>query len=105
VARRIVDNLCYAAVVLELRGGPRAAARLRLDDAPSSGYFLSPGSGLRIDLLLDFPLPAALLARRGTTVRARSSAFLVASIWRIHSRVTWKLSLASRRFATRAPGG
>jgi hypothetical protein len=30
-------------------------------------------------LLFDFPLPAALLARRGTTVRARSRTFLVAS--------------------------
>lgn len=55
-----------------------AAARLRLD-APASAYFLNPGSGLRIDLLFDFPLPAALLARRGTTVRAGSRTFLVAS--------------------------
>ena len=55
-----------------------AAARLRLD-APASAYFLNPGSGLRIDLLFDFPLPAALLARRATTVKARSTALRVAS--------------------------
>jgi hypothetical protein len=55
-----------------------AAARLRLD-APASAYFLNPGSGLRIDLLFDFPLPAARLARRATTVKARSMTLRVAS--------------------------
>ena len=55
-----------------------AAARLRLD-APASAYFLNPGSGLRIDLLFDFPLPAALLARRAITVKARSRTLRVAS--------------------------
>ena len=29
VARRIVDNLRYAAVVLELRGGPRKVLRMK----------------------------------------------------------------------------
>jgi len=55
-----------------------AAARLRLD-APASAYFLNPGSGLRIDLLFDFPVPAALLTRRATTVKVRSRALRVAS--------------------------
>jgi hypothetical protein len=55
-----------------------AAARLRLD-APASAYFLNPKTGLRIDLLFDFPLPAATLARRATTLKARSTVLRVAS--------------------------
>ncbi len=55
-----------------------AAARLRLD-GPASAYFLDPGTGLRIDLLFDFPLPAATLAARATTVKARSAVLRVAS--------------------------
>jgi hypothetical protein len=55
-----------------------AATRLRLD-GPASAYFLNPGTGLRIDLLFDFPLPAATLARRATTVKARSIVLRVAS--------------------------
>jgi hypothetical protein len=55
-----------------------AAARLRLD-APASAYFLNPETGLRIDLLFDFPLPAATLARRATTLKARSTVLRVAS--------------------------
>ncbi len=55
-----------------------AAARLRLD-APSSVHFLKPLTGLRIDLLFDFPLPAAALARRATTVKVRSAVLRIAS--------------------------
>lgn len=55
-----------------------AAARLRRD-APASAYFLNPRTGLRIDLLFDFPLPAATLARRATSVKARSIVLRVAS--------------------------
>ena len=55
-----------------------AAARLRLD-APASAYFLAPGTGLRVDLLFDFPLPAAALARRATIFKVRSKSWLVAS--------------------------
>jgi len=55
-----------------------AAARLRLD-GPASAYFLNPGTGLRIDLLFDFPLPAATLAAHATTVKARSTVLRVAS--------------------------
>jgi hypothetical protein len=55
-----------------------AAARLRLD-GPASAYFLNPRTGLRIDLLFDFPLPAATLARRATAVKARSVVLRVAS--------------------------
>lgn len=55
-----------------------AAVRLRLD-APASAYFLNPGSGLRVDLLFDFPLSAATLARRATTLTTRSRPWRVAS--------------------------
>jgi hypothetical protein len=55
-----------------------AAARLRAD-APSSAYFQNPRTGLRIDLLFDFPLPAAALAERATSVRVGSVALRVAS--------------------------
>jgi hypothetical protein len=55
-----------------------AGARLRLD-APSSAYFLNPRTGLRIDLLFDFPLPASTLNERATTLKARSTVLRLAS--------------------------
>lgn len=55
-----------------------AAARLR-KDGPASAYFLNPETGLRVDLLFDFPLPAATLAARAITVKARSTVLRVAS--------------------------
>jgi hypothetical protein len=55
-----------------------AGARLRID-APSSACFLNPRTGLRVDLLFDFPLPARTLNRRATTVKARSFALRLAS--------------------------
>jgi len=55
-----------------------AAARLHLD-APASAYFLNPETGLRIDLLFDFPLPAATLARRAKNRKIRSRVWSVAS--------------------------
>ena len=50
-----------------------AAIRLR-HDAPASAYFFNATTGLRIDLLFDFPVPAAELLSRATrrTVRAQS---------------------------------
>lgn len=65
-------------VTATIRSWRVAAARLRLDD-PASAYFLNPETGLRIDLLFDFPLPAATLAARATTVKARSTVLRVAS--------------------------
>ena len=55
-----------------------AGVRLRVD-APASASFVNPKTGLRVDLLFDFPLPAKALAERATTVRARSSLLRVAS--------------------------
>jgi hypothetical protein len=55
-----------------------AAVRLRLD-APSSGFFFNAETDLRVDLLFDFPLPAATLAERATRSRIRGFVFDVAS--------------------------
>lgn len=55
-----------------------AAARLRID-SPASAHFLNRATGLRIDLLFDFPLPAATLARRAARVKVRSRVWRVAS--------------------------
>jgi hypothetical protein len=55
-----------------------AAARLRMD-APSSAYFQDPRTGLRIDLLFDFPFPAAALAERASSARIGSIELRVAS--------------------------
>ncbi len=55
-----------------------AVIRLRLD-APSSAYFSHPKTGLRVDLLFDFPVAASDLAARATRITIRSQGFLVAS--------------------------
>src|SRR5262245_11652413 len=55
-----------------------AAVRLRLD-APASCYFRNRDSGLRIDLLFDFPIEAATLARTATTITVQSVQLMVAS--------------------------
>lgn len=55
-----------------------AAIRLRLD-APETAYFFDPKTGLRVDLLFDFPIPAAMLAERGTHTTIRSHVFDIAS--------------------------
>lgn len=55
-----------------------AAARLRID-APATAYFLNVASGLRIDLLFDFPVPAETLVRTATKLTIRSVTFHVAS--------------------------
>ncbi|MEO8682807.1 MAG: hypothetical protein ABI665_27410 [Vicinamibacterales bacterium] len=55
-----------------------AAIRLRLDK-PVSGHFFSARTGLRVDLLFDFPIPAAELAKGATRIKIRSQVFDVAS--------------------------
>ncbi len=55
-----------------------AVARLRLD-APDSAYFFNPKTGLRVDLLFDFPIPASQLAERATRTRIRTHRFDIAS--------------------------
>lgn len=55
-----------------------ASSRLRIDAPPTAG-FLNPGTGLRVDLLFDFPLPAAGLSTRSTRVRIGRHALHVAA--------------------------
>lgn len=55
-----------------------AVSRLRID-APSSAYFYNSSTGLRIDLLFDFPLPAVVLARRAVRTKVRGHVLRVAS--------------------------
>ncbi len=55
-----------------------ASVRLRLD-APSGAYFFNPKTGLRIDLLFDFPVPSAKLAGGATRTKVRSHVLHVAS--------------------------
>lgn len=65
-------------VVSTIRNRKVAAIRLRLD-APSSAYFFNTETGLRVDLLFDFPIPAEKLAQHATRTRIRSHAFTIAS--------------------------
>jgi hypothetical protein len=55
-----------------------AAIRLRLD-APASAYFFNAETGLRVDLLFDFPITAAKLAEHATRLTIRTQVFDVAS--------------------------
>ncbi|MGQ0734491.1 MAG: hypothetical protein ACT4QD_12650 [Acidobacteriota bacterium] len=55
-----------------------AAIRLRLD-GPSSAYFFNPVAGLRVDVLFDFPIPAAELGVHAKRMRVGSHVFRVAS--------------------------
>ena len=55
-----------------------AATRLRLD-APESVHFFNEQTGLRIDLLFDYPTPADDVARNATRATIRAHRFEVAS--------------------------
>lgn len=55
-----------------------AAIRLRID-GPASAYFYAPKTGLRIDVLFDFPIPAVQLEDRATTLTIQSHAFSIGS--------------------------
>ena len=55
-----------------------AAIRLKLDSPPSA-FFLNRNTGLRIDLLFDFPFPASEIASRSKKIRVRSHSLPVAS--------------------------
>lgn len=55
-----------------------AAIRLRLN-APASAYFYNAKTGLRVDLLFDFPIPVAELAAHATRAKIRTHVFDIAS--------------------------
>ncbi len=63
---RTVDNLKIAII------------RLRLD-SPSSIHFVNRKTGLRIDLLLDFPILASEIAPNASTKKLKSYTFHIAS--------------------------
>ena len=65
-------------VTSTIRNRRVAVARLRLD-APASAYFYNPKTGLSVDLLFDFPIPASELAERATRTRIRARRFDIAS--------------------------
>jgi hypothetical protein len=65
-------------VTATIRNRRVASIRLRLD-APASAYFFNPRTAFRVDLLFDFPIPAATLASRATRTKVRARLFLVAS--------------------------
>ncbi len=56
-----------------------ASIRLRID-GPASALFLNPKTGLRVDLLFDFPIPAAELAEHATRMKIHSYVFHIASL-------------------------
>jgi predicted nucleotidyltransferase len=56
-----------------------AASRIRLD-RPASVHFCNPETHLRIDLLFDFPVPAATLAEHATRMKVRSQSMRIASV-------------------------
>jgi hypothetical protein len=56
-----------------------ASTRLRLD-TPAIAYFFNAKTGLRVDLLFDFPIPAAELAENATRMKIRSYVFQIASV-------------------------
>ena len=51
--------------------------RLRVD-APASAYFFNAATGLRVDLLFDFPIAAAELARHATRTKIHTHVFDIA---------------------------
>lgn len=55
-----------------------ASARLRID-GPASATFYNAETGFRLDLLFDFPLEAATLARGATRMKIQSHVFEIAS--------------------------
>jgi hypothetical protein len=75
----LVARLSEAGDVLATIGNRRVASIRLRQDAPASAYFFNAKTGLRIDLLFDFPIPAAELAERATRTRIRSHVFHIAA--------------------------
>jgi hypothetical protein len=75
----LVSRLDEMGEVISTIGNRKVAAiRLRLD-APASAYFFIAETGLRVDLLFDFPIPAAQLAEHATRTTIRTYVFDIAS--------------------------
>ncbi len=65
-------------VTATIRNRRVAATRLRLDK-PESAFFYNVETGLRIDVLFDFPIPARELADRSVPARTPAGVLKVAS--------------------------
>lgn len=65
-------------VVATISNRKVAAVRLRID-APASAYFYDAATGLRVDLLFDYPVAAADVARRAVSTKIRSHVIDIAS--------------------------
>lgn len=65
-------------VTATIAGRKVASIRLRLD-APSSAYFYNVDTGLRVDLLFDYPVPAVDVAQRAVPTKIRSQVIDIAS--------------------------
>jgi hypothetical protein len=75
----LVSRLDESSNVTATIGSRRVASiRLRLD-TPASASFFNVSTGLRVDLLFDFPVPAADLAAHATRLRVRGQSLLIAS--------------------------
>ena len=72
---RLNDNGDVTATIANRRV---AAIRLRIDK-PAGVYFFNVKTGLRVDLLFDFPIPAAELQARATRMKIRSHEFAIAA--------------------------
>jgi hypothetical protein len=76
---QLVSRLNKSGEVLSTISNRRMAGiRLRLD-APASAYFFNAQTGLRIDLLFDFPIAAAELAEQARHIKIRAHMFDIAS--------------------------
>ncbi|MGE3844008.1 MAG: hypothetical protein AB7I50_20745, partial [Vicinamibacterales bacterium] len=75
---RLAAQVNDAGDIVATIDSPRVATvRLTLD-APASAYFWHPTKRLRIDLLFDFPIPAAELAAGAVATRIRGCVLNVA---------------------------
>ena len=75
----LVSRLNDAGGVIATIDNPRVAGvRIRVD-GPVSVFFFNHRTRLRIDLLFDFPIPAATLAAGATRVKVHSREFTIAS--------------------------
>ncbi|HEY0874968.1 MAG TPA: hypothetical protein VGD94_15955 [Vicinamibacterales bacterium] len=68
----LVSRLDDAGEVVATLSNRRVAASRLAIDRPAAAYFYDAKTGLRIDLLFDFPLAAATLAERATRIRVGS---------------------------------
>jgi hypothetical protein len=75
LASRLDDD---GEVTATLRDRKVAAIRLRADQ-PASAFFFKSATHLRIDLLFDFPIPAAELAEDARRMKIGSRVFHIAS--------------------------